>query len=79
MMWPLSWQAKANFGDDLREELIQTYIASLKKYMPVDEHHLKSSCGCSCCLERYRCLGAYGFRGYFEKTPFHTERAIRLE
>ena len=63
------WQAKANFPDELREELIQTYIASLKKYMPVDEHHFKKQLRLFVLFRTLQVLGAYGFRGYFEKKP----------
>ncbi|MFA5657238.1 MAG: phosphotransferase, partial [Dysgonamonadaceae bacterium] len=31
------WQAKANFPEDLRNELIGTYITSLQKHYPVDK------------------------------------------
>ncbi len=35
------WQAKANYSDELREELLQTYLTALRKYMPVDETYFR--------------------------------------
>ncbi|MDO5523794.1 MAG: RNase adapter RapZ [Bacteroidia bacterium] len=63
------WQAKANFPDDLRDELIQTYIASLKKYKEVDEAKFIKKLRLFVLFRTLQVLGAYGFRGYFEKKP----------
>ncbi len=63
------WQAKANFPDELRHELIETYIASLRKYMDVDETHFKKQLRHFVLFRTLQVLGAYGFRGYFEKKP----------
>ena len=63
------WQAKANFPDDLRDELIQTYIASLKKHREVDEAKFIKKLRLFVLFRTLQVLGAYGFRGYFEKKP----------
>ena len=63
------WQAKANFPDDLRDELIKTYIASLKKYRKVDEAKFIKKLRLFVLFRTLQVLGAYGFRGYFEKKP----------
>lgn len=63
------WQAKANFPDDLRDELIQTYIVSLKKYREVDEAQFVKKLRLFVLFRTLQVLGAYGFRGYFEKKP----------
>ena len=63
------WQAKANFPDDLRYELIKTYIASLKKYREVDEAAFIKKLRLFVLFRTLQVLGAYGFRGYFEKKP----------
>lgn len=63
------WQAKANFPDDLRDELIKTYIASLKKYREVDEAAFVKKLRLFVLFRTLQVLGAYGFRGYFEKKP----------
>lgn len=63
------WQAKANFSAELRDELIQTYIDSLKKYREVDEAEFVKRLRMFVLFRTLQVLGAYGFRGYFEKKP----------
>ena len=63
------WQAKANFPNELREELIQTYIGSLQKWMPVNETAFRQQLKLFVLFRTLQVLGAYGFRGYFEKKP----------
>ena len=63
------WQAKANYSEELREELVQTYLNSLRKYMPVDETYFRQQLRHFVLFRTLQVLGAYGFRGYFEKKP----------
>lgn len=63
------WQARANFPADLRDELIETYIKSLRKYRSVDENMFKKELKQFVLFRTLQVLGAYGFRGYFEKKP----------
>jgi len=63
------WQAKANFPDSLRQELIEEYIAALRKYKPVDKNYFHSQLRHFVLFRTLQVLGAYGFRGYFEKKP----------
>ena len=63
------WQAKANFPDSLREELIKEYIDSLRRYVPVDENYFMEQLRHFVLFRTLQVLGAYGFRGYFEKKP----------
>ncbi|MDE6497783.1 MAG: phosphotransferase, partial [Muribaculaceae bacterium] len=63
------WQAKANFPDSLREELIKEYIDSLRRYVPVDEDYFMEQLRHFVLFRTLQVLGAYGFRGYFEKKP----------
>lgn len=63
------WQAKANFPDTLREELIKEYISALRKYKPVDEAYFMEQLRHFVLFRTLQVLGAYGFRGYFEKKP----------
>ncbi|HOH71292.1 MAG TPA: phosphotransferase, partial [Paludibacteraceae bacterium] len=63
------WQAKANYSDELREELLQTYLTALRKYMPVDETYFRKQLRHFVLFRTLQVLGAYGFRGYFEKKP----------
>lgn len=63
------WQAKANFPDSLRQELIKEYIAALRKYKPVDDAYFHEQLRHFVLFRTLQVLGAYGFRGYFEKKP----------
>ncbi|MDR2816425.1 MAG: phosphotransferase, partial [Proteiniphilum sp.] len=63
------WQAKAHFPEELRNELIRTYIGSLKKYRQVDETGFLGQLRQFVLFRTLQVLGAYGFRGYFEKKP----------
>ncbi len=63
------WQAKANFPSSIREELIHEYIDALRKYHPVDEEYFFEQLRHFVLFRTLQVLGAYGFRGYFEKKP----------
>lgn len=63
------WQAKANYPDSLRQELLREYIDALRKYQPVDEACFMTRLRHFVLFRTMQVLGAYGFRGYFEKKP----------
>ena len=63
------WQAKANLPDSLRKELVKEYIAAFRKYQPVDEAYFYAQLRHFVLFRTLQVLGAYGFRGYFEKKP----------
>lgn len=63
------WQAKANFPESLRNELIEVYIDALKRYKPVDKEYFYEQLRHFVLFRTLQVLGAYGFRGYFEKKP----------
>lgn len=63
------WQAKANYPESLRRELLQEYIGSLRQYKPVDEEYFYAQLRHFVLFRTMQVLGAYGFRGYFEKKP----------
>ena len=63
------WQAKAKYPDSLRQELLQEYIEALRKYQPIDEPYFYSQLRHFVLFRTLQVLGAYGFRGYFEKKP----------
>lgn len=63
------WQAKANFHPDLREELVEVYLEELQKYMPVNKDVFYDTLKHFVLFRTMQVLGAYGFRGYFEKKP----------
>lgn len=63
------WQAKANYPDELRQELLNEYIQALRKYKQVDEAYFHAQLRHFVLFRTMQVLGAYGFRGYFEKKP----------
>ena len=63
------WQAKANFPETLRNELIETYITSLNKHYPINRDYFLEQLRHFVLFRTLQVLGAYGFRGYFEKKP----------
>ena len=63
------WQAKANFHDELRHELIEEYLDELSKYREVDRQEFYATLRHFVLFRTMQVLGAYGFRGYFEKKP----------
>ena len=63
------WQAKAKLPDSLRGELLEDYINALRKYTPVDKEYFYAQLRHFVLFRTLQVLGAYGFRGYFEKKP----------
>lgn len=64
------WQAKANIPDSTRKELLKEYIDVLKQYIKIDEKEFYSQLRIFVLFRTLQVLGAYGFRGYFEKKPY---------
>ena len=63
------WQAKANYPKPLREELLACYLDALKELMPIDDAVFYKQLRHFVLFRTLQVLGAYGFRGYFEKKP----------
>ena len=63
------WQAKANFSPSLRRELIDDYLESARKYRDIDTEEFLHTLRQFVLFRTMQVLGAYGFRGYFEKKP----------
>lgn len=63
------WQAKANYTDSLREELLHAYLKSLRKYIDITDEEFMETLRHFVLFRTMQVLGAYGFRGYFEKKP----------
>jgi hypothetical protein len=63
------WQARSRFPEDLKQELIRSYLRALQEYKQVDEQHFRSRLRLFVLFRTLQVLGAYGFRGYFEKKP----------
>ena len=63
------WQAKANIPDGLRHELLEVYLDSVRKYHPIEREEFIANLRHFVLVRTLQVLGAYGFRGYFEKKP----------
>ena len=61
------WQASARYPKDLREQLIDVYLQSLRRYTEVDEQEFRHRLRLFVLFRLLQVLGAYGFRGYFER------------
>ncbi len=68
------WQAKANFPAALREELIDAYLDELHKLQPsLAEQSWRAALPHFVLFRTLQVLGAYGYRGYFERKPHFLE------
>lgn len=63
------WQARAKYSDELKEILIQTYKKELRKYIEISDEEFDNNLRMFVLFRTMQVLGAYGFRGYFEKKP----------
>ena len=63
------WQAKAGYPDELRNELIDEYIDAAGQYREINREQFKKVLKQFVLFRTLQVLGAYGFRGYFEKKP----------
>ena len=64
------WQASAKYSYKLRRELVSEYYDSLKHYTEVPSvRHFVERLSLFVLFRTLQVLGAYGFRGYFEKKP----------
>ena len=64
------WQASSHFDASLREHLIDVYLESLQEYIPVDVVKFKASIAQWVLFRTLQVLGAYGFRGRFERKKY---------
>ena len=67
------WQASARYSTELREELVGVYLDNLKLYIEVDEQRFRSRLKLFVLFRILQVLGAYGFRGYFERKKHFIE------
>ena len=62
------WQASAKYSHKLRRELVFEYYHALKQYTEVPTpHHFVDRLSLFVLFRTLQVLGAYGFRGYFER------------
>ncbi|MDR1756310.1 MAG: phosphotransferase [Culturomica sp.] len=61
------WQARAAYPDELREQLLEAYIEALQPFRPIDSGLFRARLRHFVLFRLLQLLGAYGYRGYFEK------------
>ena len=72
------WQAKANLSPDLREKLIEAYLDELEKISNLqssifNKDTWRAALPHFVLFRTLQVLGAYGYRGYFERKPHFLE------
>lgn len=67
------WQAKANLSESLRMQLIDVYLEALQAYRPMEREKFLHDLRQFVLFRTLQVLGAYGFRGYFEKKKHFIE------
>jgi len=63
----LLYDAKANIPEAEREELLEFYLDELIQYKHIDREKFKSLFGGYVLIRIMQAMGAYGFRGFYEK------------
>ena len=68
------WQAKAKFTPAFREQMIKAYLDELKRLQPnLAEQAWRAALPHFVLLRTLQVLGAYGYRGYFERKQHFLE------
>lgn len=78
----LLWQAKAELSDEWKNDLFQYYLNCIEEILqqPVDHERFKSQYNGYVLIRLLQVLGAYGFRGLFErKAHFLTSIPLALK
>ena len=63
----LLYDSKADIPPEVREELLEHYIAGLANYPSVDAEKFRESYYAYVLIRIMQAMGAYGFRGFYEK------------
>ena len=70
------WQASAHYTSELRRELIDCYLDALRHYTEVDVALFRERLKRFVLFRTLQVLGAYGFRGYFERKKHFLDSII---
>ena len=63
------WQARAAYPDSLKQHLTDVYLEALAPFRKVSRQEFLASLHNIVLFRTLQVLGAYGFRGYFERKP----------
>ncbi len=66
----LLFQARANLPDKVRRELLQHYIASASRLLPLDAEEFVRYFQAYALIRNIQTFGTYGFRGLFERKDY---------
>ena len=61
------WQARSRFPEATRQRLLEAYLKALQPYQNIDPEHFYSRLRLFVLFRTLQVLGAYGFRGLFER------------
>lgn len=61
------YQAKANFPESIRTEMLSFYLDEAEKYIEIDRQQAQRVFPAFALFRVLQTLGAYGFRGFFER------------
>ncbi len=64
-----SWQSRANFDDNTKEQLKSLYFEGMMQSGSINKNELEKSYQMSLILRLFQLLGAYGFRGLVQQKP----------
>lgn len=64
------WQASAHYSPALRQELVDAYLKASRPYRRISDEAFQSRLKRFVLFRTLQVLGAYGFRGYFERKPY---------
>ena len=64
------WQASAHYSPALRQELVDAYLKASRPYRRTSDEAFLSRLKRFVLFRTLQVLGAYGFRGYFERKPY---------
>jgi len=65
----LLFDAKADIPHEIREELLEYYLNQLGKYQKINEKQFKDYYTGFALIRLMQAMGAFGFRGFYEKKP----------
>lgn len=63
----LLYDAKANLSEDLRAQLLETYMEEAEKLIPINKETFLDMFYAYVYMRILQTLGAYGYRGYFQR------------
>ncbi len=67
------WQAKARIPRAIKTSLITAYLDKVEAYVPIDREKFTAQLRLFVLFRSLQVLGAYGFRGYFERKAHFLE------